>query len=69
MLQLSGLDRVAVATLLARYGLTLRLVPPEEPIPGSYWGESEAGLKGATLFARLDTPLHSVLHETPISSA
>jgi hypothetical protein len=63
VLRLSGLDRIAIATLLARYGLSLRLVPPEESIPGSYWGDSEAGLKEATLFARLDTPLHSVLHE------
>jgi hypothetical protein len=49
--------------LLNRYGLTLTLVAPEELIPGSYWGESEAGLKGDRLYARLDTPVHSVLHE------
>ena len=49
--------------LLGRYGLTLTLVAPEEVIPGSYWGESEAGLKGDRLYARLDTPVHSVLHE------
>ncbi len=63
MLLLSGTDRVAVALLLARYGIDLRLVGAGEPIPGSYWGESEAGLRGGTLQARLDTPLHSVLHE------
>lgn len=50
--------------LLDRYGLVLRLVAPAEVIPGSYWGEREAGLIGATIFARLDTPLHSVLHES-----
>jgi hypothetical protein len=33
-------------------------------IPGSYWGEREAGLIGAKIFARLDTPVHSVLHES-----
>jgi hypothetical protein len=49
--------------LLSRYGLTLALLAPEEVIPGSYWGESEAGLKGDRLYARLDTPVHSVLHE------
>jgi len=32
-------------------------------IPGSYWGETEAGLIGNTLFVRSDTPLHSALHE------
>ena len=50
--------------LLDRYGLALHLVAPDEIIPGSYWGEREAGLIGAKIFARLDTPLHSVLHES-----
>lgn len=63
MLLLGGVDRVAVAALLERYGLELALVAPNELIPGSYWGESEAGLRGDRLYARLDTPLHSVLHE------
>jgi hypothetical protein len=49
--------------LLSRYGMTLTMVAPEELIPGSYWGETEAGLKGDRLYARLDTPVHSVLHE------
>jgi hypothetical protein len=49
--------------LLARYGLDLRMVLLDQDIPGSYWGDSEAGLKGHTLYARPDTPLHSVLHE------
>ena len=57
------MDRVAVAALLDRYGLQLALVAPEELIPGSYWGDSEAGLQGNRLYARLDTPLHSILHE------
>lgn len=63
MLLLSALDRVALAALLERYGLNLSLIAPNEVIPGSYWGESEAGLRGDRLYARLDTPLHSVLHE------
>ena len=63
MLLLSGIDRVALAMLLSRYGLHLTLIAPEEVIPGSYWGESEAGLKDDRLYARLDTPVHSVLHE------
>ena len=50
--------------LLDRYGLALHLVAPQEVIPGSYWGEREAGLIGTQIFARLDTPLHSVLHES-----
>jgi hypothetical protein len=63
LLRLSSIDRISVATLLERYGLELTLVAPHEAIPGSYWGESEAGLLGNRLYARLDTPLHSVLHE------
>jgi len=63
VLLLSAVDRVAVALLLARYGLTLALVSVGEAIPGSYWGDSESGLRGDALYARLDTPLHSVLHE------
>jgi hypothetical protein len=64
MLLINGTDRLSLELLLDRYGLELQLVAPEEIIPGSYWGEREAGLIGATIFARLDTPLHSVLHES-----
>jgi hypothetical protein len=63
VLRLNNINRVDLALLLSRYGLSLTLVAPEEVIPGSYWGESEAGLKGDRLYARLDTPVHSVLHE------
>ncbi len=64
MLLVNGTDRLRLELLLDRYGLELHLVAPEEIIPGSYWGEREAGLIGAKVFARLDTPLHSVLHES-----
>ena len=63
MLLLGSVDRRALIRLLDGYGLALRPVPEAEPIPGSYWGESEAGLLGNALYARADTPLHSVLHE------
>lgn len=52
-----------VAALLARFGLTLVLGTDGEPIPGSYWGECEAGIIGSTVHARGDTPVHSLLHE------
>ncbi len=63
VLKVGSADRVSVAALLSRYGLELILLAPEELIPGSYWGDSEAGLKADWLYARLDTPVHSVLHE------
>jgi hypothetical protein len=49
--------------LFDKHGLELCLVAPQETIPGSYWGEREAGLLNSKIYARLDTPLHSVLHE------
>lgn len=64
MLRLSSIDRLPLVRLLAGFGLDLRVVAPNAPIDGSYWGESEAGLRGNSLFARHDTPLHSILHET-----
>ena len=50
--------------LLARYGLVLETVAPGAAIPGSFWGDSEAGLIGNRVYVRPDTPVHSVLHET-----
>jgi len=64
MLLVNAIDRLSLELLLDRYGLALHMVAPDEVIPGSYWGEREAGLIGAKIFARLDTPLHSVLHES-----
>lgn len=49
--------------LLAGFGLELIEVAAGEPIPGSYWGECEAGLIGTRVHARADTPVHSLLHE------
>jgi hypothetical protein len=63
VLLLNATTRLAVALLLNRFDLELTLTAPGEVITGSYWGESEAGLKGNRLYARLDTPLHSILHE------
>jgi hypothetical protein len=54
--------------LLGRYGLSLETVHVGQSIPGSYWGEEEAGLirrsNNYFILARADTPLHSVLHES-----
>lgn len=48
---------------LGQYGLELCQLPDNAPIEGSYWGDEEAGLVGSRLLARMDTPLHSILHE------
>lgn len=60
-LGVDGFD--AAAALLARHGLQLQRVEAGIDIPGSYWGESEAGIVGANVYARDDTPVHSLLHE------
>lgn len=56
-------DRSQLARLLERCGLTLAWVADGAAIPGSYWGESEAGIVEHTVTVRTDTPLHSALHE------
>lgn len=63
VLRLGELGFAPVAALLAQFGLELIEVPEAEPIPGSYWGEPEAGIIAHRVFARADTPLHSALHE------
>jgi hypothetical protein len=63
VLTLGDIDFADAAALLERYGLRLEKVADGAPIPGSFWGESEAGLIGSTVYARRDTPLHSLLHE------
>ena len=63
VLSCAALGQEPLTALLNRYGLTVVWIAPGAAIPGSYWGESEAGLMGHSLFARGDTPVHSVLHE------
>lgn len=52
-----------LVALLARFGMHAVMVPGGAVIPGSYWGDREAGLIGDQLYFRADTPLQSVLHE------
>ncbi len=63
MLTLADIGYAAPAALLARHGLVLAPVADGAPIPGSYWGDAEAGLIGNVVHARADTPVHSLLHE------
>lgn len=64
ILRLADFDSAALTHLLVHFGLTLETLAPGLPIPGSFWGDEEAGLRADTLFARGDTPLHSILHES-----
>jgi hypothetical protein len=59
----ADLHRPEVESLVARYGAHLVDVPLDREIPGSYWGDTEAGLIESDIFIRADTPAHSLLHE------
>lgn len=63
VLRLADIDAAALIALLGAHGLAVEWLAPDALIPGSYWGESEAGLVGDRLYVRPDTPLHSALHE------
>jgi len=63
VLTVADLGFDALTALLAGDGLRLVLHPDAAAIPGSFWGEPEAGIIGDTLHARTDTPIHSLLHE------
>ncbi len=49
--------------LLSAHGLQLHHVAAGQAIPGTYWGEPEAGIIASNVYVRDDTPVHSMLHE------
>jgi len=63
VLRMADIDAAAAAGLLHVHGLELCWVADGAPIPGSYWGDDEAGVIGARVYVRSDTPVHSLLHE------
>ncbi len=54
----------SLRNVLSRYSLRLKIVDEGEKIPGSWFGEPEAGLVADSLYIRNDTPVHSALHES-----
>ncbi len=63
VLRLPDVDLKHLIHLLDRYGLELVVSEDGIEIPGSFWGDEEAGLIENRLYARTDTPIHSILHE------
>ncbi len=63
MMTVGGHGIQMLADLLSAYGLVCEKVTDGVDIPGSFWGDSEAGLIGNRLIVRTDTPVHSALHE------
>ena len=64
MLLVTDLPREALDSLLRRYELELVLEEGSAEITGSFWGDTEAGIVGRTVYVHADTPIHSMLHET-----
>lgn len=63
VLRLADVDLSSLAALLGEHHLQLVAVADGASIPGSFWGEPEAGVIGNCVYARVDTPVHSLLHE------
>jgi len=64
VLRVADIGTDSLIALLHRFGLELQITADDEPIPGSFWGDAEAGIISTSVFARTDTPVHSVLHES-----
>lgn len=60
----ADIDLALLRELLQRFGIEVELVRSSEKIPGSWFGEPEAGIIRNTLYVRADTPVHSALHES-----
>ena len=63
VLRCAALAEGVIDALFAPYRLGTERLADGSRIPGTYWGEPEAGLVGQTLYYRGDTPVHSLLHE------
>jgi hypothetical protein len=63
VLRFYDIDPSQLVNLLAHYQLTVEFTATNKDIPGSFWGNEEAGLIGNQIFLRQDTPVHSALHE------
>ncbi len=57
-------EKSSLETLLSRYKLQIHWVKENSPIPGTWFGEPEAGIIKNQLYIRSDTPIHSALHES-----
>jgi len=63
VLRFGDINPAELTALLASFQLEIIVTAEAEEIPGSYWGDEEAGLIKSRLYLRTDTPVHSILHE------
>ena len=59
----ADIDLNDLKQLVKKYDVTLHTVDDQQKIPGSWFGEPEAGIIENRLYIRNDTPVHSALHE------
>ena len=63
MLTTADLPLHALENLLQPYGIEIKNVANDKDIPGSFWGDTEAGIIKNQLYIQPQTPVHSALHE------
>jgi hypothetical protein len=63
VLTCAELPETALQQLLTPYGLEVIEIAEAETLPGSFWGDPEAGLIANHLYVRPSTPVQSALHE------
>jgi len=63
VIRIKDLDSSVIPEHFAQHGLNVTWVNAGDIIPGSHWGDEEAGLIENQLYVRPDTPIHSALHE------
>ncbi|RDH82346.1 MAG: hypothetical protein DIZ80_08600 [endosymbiont of Galathealinum brachiosum] len=64
ILTCADIDLTNLQNLLSKYNLILHTIEDNKVIPGSWFGDSEAGIIKNNLYIRMDTPVHSALHES-----
>lgn len=64
ILTCADIDLTNLQNLLSKYNLFIHTVEDNKEIPGSWFGDSEAGIIKNNLYIRMDTPVHSALHES-----
>lgn len=57
------LARETLTNLLSPYGIQVTYLDDVDKLPGSFWGDPEAGLIDNQLYVKPQTPLQSALHE------
>lgn len=63
VLTCTELPDMALQQLLKPYGIEVIAIEDSETLPGSFWGDPEAGLIANRLYIHPSTPVQSALHE------